>query len=839
MTDDGAGARRTDLLLEVTPAPAVELACLASLAVRMEPELLRAVRLAAAPQLDAAAEADLWFSRLVASRGADAISLVPEVSEHLRRRLRARPDRRTVERAWEAIEHVHRSAAPALVLEERIARLTVLRPSGWQQQVQAELDRALATLAARPVPSVARWAARACPRLPQEVQDWPSALQLREAAAELSSPAPVHGRPVPELDVLARSRPTRLLRLQRTGRFVWVGSLPPDRAVAVPVPDTEPVLLDLRWSDEAGARSEQVAVRSGGIERRDVGTGPVQLRSLGGAVFDLPAPGPTHVEVLEGSTSLAVASALAARLRGTGESVRVLSRTSDAAGRWQLDVPDPDGWVLLLGGELSPWAVAETRRRFRGQPLLPVLLEGDPRRLPSELPVDLDEIQVLDLRTLASAWPRSETALVDEVARAVESFFGTIPASAPQQRAGAPSPGRQRRWLEVVFDAEGVLRPVDGERLLARVRDDPPRHVVLCTHGWNHDAASARRLFDGLSNLLDEVRARTEPSADPADILFVGIRWPSMLWVGGEEPDETVPASGDAQELTGGPAPVFPQSGDDKRLEELQGLLDRSADDLDDLERSRRLLVELDPSPDERERLRDGSAAELFERFADETATSGGGDGWASPFGRLWEGAKRALRTVTYGQVQRRAVVVGRDGLAPLLARLSHTAPEVRVHLVGHSLGAQLLTSALDRLGSAPDVQPVASLTLLQAALPAWLLAEDRLVQERFRRAVGGPCLATRSAADTAMSTFYPYASRLTGRSSASPEPHDALGAVGFHGVEPHEQLSAQPVGRPYGLRPGWFYTVDCTDLITAHADVLHPELAWLLLAAQSSDSPA
>ena len=63
-------------LLRLDNPDALRLGELVSLAARIEPELLRAVRLELTP-FDAAAEADLWFSPLVETRTADWIALVP------------------------------------------------------------------------------------------------------------------------------------------------------------------------------------------------------------------------------------------------------------------------------------------------------------------------------------------------------------------------------------------------------------------------------------------------------------------------------------------------------------------------------------------------------------------------------------------------------------------------------------------------------------------------------------------------------------------------------------------------------------------------------------------
>ncbi|HKQ89198.1 MAG TPA: hypothetical protein VJZ77_00845, partial [Blastocatellia bacterium] len=66
-------------LLQKTSPDAVQLALLVSLAARVEPELLRAMRLRHLPKVDAGAEADLWFSPLVQASSPLGIVLRPDV----------------------------------------------------------------------------------------------------------------------------------------------------------------------------------------------------------------------------------------------------------------------------------------------------------------------------------------------------------------------------------------------------------------------------------------------------------------------------------------------------------------------------------------------------------------------------------------------------------------------------------------------------------------------------------------------------------------------------------------------------------------------------------------
>ena len=102
----------------------------------------------------------------------------------------------------------------------------------------------------------------------------------------------------------------------------------------------------------------------------------------------------------------------------------------------------------------------------------------------------------------------------------------------------------------------------------------------------------------------------------------------------------------------------------------------------------------------------------------------GGAAGIADFFGGIKAAARRVLNFATYYQMKERAGKVGAGGLNPLLRDLRAAAPELRIHLVGHSFGGRLVTAAaLGRAGS-EDVAP-ASMTLLQAAFSHNGFAQD------------------------------------------------------------------------------------------------------------------
>ncbi|MCF1600540.1 hypothetical protein L0P92_44475, partial [Streptomyces muensis] len=119
-----------------------KLATALSVAVRVEPELIRAVRLELFPRLGVETESDLWFSGLVRSQGPTGLVFDTAQRHRLQRRLarwvrqRQHPDA-PVHALWRIIQHVHADLSPALLLEEHVTWLAVAGRSG-------EIDDALA-----------------------------------------------------------------------------------------------------------------------------------------------------------------------------------------------------------------------------------------------------------------------------------------------------------------------------------------------------------------------------------------------------------------------------------------------------------------------------------------------------------------------------------------------------------------------------------------------------------------------------------------------------------------------------------------------------------------------
>ena len=429
-----------------------------------------------------------------------------------------------------------------------------------------------------------------------------------------------------------------------------------------------------------------------------------------------------------------------------------------------------------------------------------------------------------------------------------------------------------RPHWEISFDENG--RPDQGEAdaLLAELPGQDLTDLFVFSHGWNNDRGQARRLYQLYFQQLPGLLA--QGGAEDVRVGTLGVVWPSKRWADEPEPTGDGGDGGGAAGLgdAAAPAPAAAAGdgalvedlkdvfkGDDRRatLDELARLLEERPEDPAALARFQALMGELAADPDAEPAGEDqGEQAlvtddpeEVFGRFADAVPETGegGAAGLGDTFGRLWKGAKEALRQLTYFEMKKRAGVVGKQGLGPLLGRIAQADPEVRIHLIGHSFGARLVSFALAGLPSGDS--PVRSLYLLQGAFSHFAFA-DALPMDRSRGGalkgmaarVDGPLAASFSVHDTAVGKLYPLASLSSRDDSAGLE--DQLfrwGGMGHDGAQAVDATVATlgPVGTAYPFARGRFVNLDGNGIITqgpapsgAHSDIFHPELVWAGLAA-------
>ncbi|HYN18108.1 MAG TPA: serine-threonine protein kinase, partial [Actinomycetes bacterium] len=246
---------------------------------------------------------------------------------------------------------------------------------------------------------------------------------------------------------------------------------------------------------------------------------------------------------------------------------------------------------------------------------------------------------------------------------------------------------------EITFDEHGKAGQAEIGKLLGELPGKGLTDLFVFSHGWNNDHRQARRLYDLYFGQVPGLLARDGAQGVKAG--WLGVVWPSKRWA--DEPEPTAGADGGgAAGLgdgggAGSPVPsdpllvedlkdVFEGDGQRQALDELARLLEERPEDPAALARFQTLMGELAGAPDAEPAgedqgelaLLEDDPEEVFGRFADAVPQTGDGGaaGIGDTFGRLWNGAKEALRQLTYFEMKKRAGVVGKEGLGPLLGRI-------------------------------------------------------------------------------------------------------------------------------------------------------------------------
>ncbi|KOU57885.1 serine-threonine protein kinase [Streptomyces sp. MMG1533] len=425
-------------------------------------------------------------------------------------------------------------------------------------------------------------------------------------------------------------------------------------------------------------------------------------------------------------------------------------------------------------------------------------------------------------------------------------------------------------YWELTFDADGDTDGGRRDRLFAGVAEHDVRDLVVFAHGWNSDRSGATRLY---SRFFAPIPAL----APTARLGYVGVVWPSMRFS-----DEPIPDFPRAVAAEMPPRPLLDKDTRHALLETFPGratvidqiarMLDqqpREESELEEFGRLVRLLVEVVPPgpqvlfaadtlaegvPQSEPVMFSGSTAEICEEFARALADLESPAGTARfSLPNPWDGAHELLRQATYYAMKRRAGTVGERGLGRVVGQLAAKAPRVRVHLVGHSFGARLVSFALR--GLPEGVRSVKSVTLLQGAFSHYAFAArlphdpraGGVLQGQHLR-IDGPLVCCHSRHDSALGSVYPLASRMAGDArGAAAEPAVAhvlgakWGAMGYGGVQavPGTQAFKLAAALQAQLPASGCVNIDAAEVVRrgkapsgAHSDIVHRELAQLVVAA-------
>ena len=436
-------------------------------------------------------------------------------------------------------------------------------------------------------------------------------------------------------------------------------------------------------------------------------------------------------------------------------------------------------------------------------------------------------------------------------------------------------------YVEAEFDRDGKLSPAEQERaVLDGLKAARATDLVVIAHGWNNDMEEARGLYADLFGQVGTVLGET-PLPSGRRLAVLGILWPSKKFT----ERELIPGGGAAglgagMDEAGDVATAHLEREIDKLaavarpgapgLDRAKALLDRLEND----EAARREFVDLVrdalDSPAEQDPklayetgrgVLDRDAESIFRELRapikDRPRPSGPGgaaggvddNAAAGPAGRLGglfstakAAAERLLNYATYYQMKERAGRVGSTGLAQLLRDIRQASPGLKIHLVGHSFGARVVTAAADACGG--EVK-FASMLLLQAAFshnsfaPAFQ-ADGKSYVGGFRRVIEtrdavGPILVTHTVNDKAVGTAYAVASRLARQAANELGGADDLyGGLGRNGAlrldQGAQSLELLGKGGAYDFGSDKVYNLKADRLIKGHGDVTGEAVAYALV---------
>ncbi len=291
--------------VEGMPEPVRLLAVVLCTATRIEPELVRAVRIEVRPDLGVSAEAALWFGTWSLRSSARYMALDRNLLGPLREMLRAElarsADDALVREAGNVIFRVHeRHLSPTLALEEQVTWAAVRADAGLgPREADADIDRLLERVlrAAVEVParreSLRRWFAGAWQRFPDRVRQTPAALELfavlggEESRGRGGTAGQGRGAHLDGVEDV-------ILAVRHDGAHLTVGD-PRWPAQGIHVPDTQPRVLEVASGIETWREAERLRVPRGGRMTLPVSHVPVFVRNARGTVYEVGAHGVSDV----------------------------------------------------------------------------------------------------------------------------------------------------------------------------------------------------------------------------------------------------------------------------------------------------------------------------------------------------------------------------------------------------------------------------------------------------------------------------------------------------------------------------------------------------------------
>ena len=410
-------------------------------------------------------------------------------------------------------------------------------------------------------------------------------------------------------------------------------------------------------------------------------------------------------------------------------------------------------------------------------------------------------------------------------------------------------------FFSLKFNDDGVLasRP-ELDALIARANAGPATDAIFVAHGFRNDEGEATDLFTKFLTTFRAHLARPEFQAVARRRFVVaGVYWPS-------KPFREV-FNGETAGTRGLQNPAQQMADAKVHLEDLKH--DASPAQRPKVEKAIALLPKLEGNSKAQDefvslllsllehatldkteglpQIRQRSGSELLTRLS---APAGDGTrGIGNVLGTIAGGVGQFLNLMTWYVMKDRSGAVGAKGVAAAVRALHESRPEIRIHLVGHSLGGRLMAACAKALCDPPKVQPD-SLTLLEAAFSHFGFSPDNghgnagfFRDVVAKHIVKGPFVSTFSAQDTVVGKAYSIMSRLAGDNTREiGDAADQFGGIGRNGPLKTSEVASSPLHSPgtaYNYQIGVINNLDGSGgLIKNHGDVTSEAVTYAFASA-------
>ncbi len=290
-------ARKRLIEKEQSQPDMVNLAMLASLARKIEPELLHALRFSLSDRFSVdrrptvRTEAALWFSPFIESRGPDGITFLPAFSELLRERLKIEGS--LLEAAHQVIQECHKNSPPIIHLEEELIYLSMSRcimETERRQLLEQNIWRVVKAISTGKRRGLEEWIVEMWPRLPETACKNPLLAQLRNVSEikilQYDSPASSKSNFTKLAKVDFSHVTTVVLDVQLVRDILRIGFLFDEGKIGFRVPNIEPITLGIQFPTVSRIITARV-VPYGEFIDISAKSGPALIRTIDGQIYQI------------------------------------------------------------------------------------------------------------------------------------------------------------------------------------------------------------------------------------------------------------------------------------------------------------------------------------------------------------------------------------------------------------------------------------------------------------------------------------------------------------------------------------------------------------------------